>query len=141
MDVKYTVNVEEINERWRDLAAVDVWSQLIMKEPNDSVERILAAPRTGTWHLSDEGELTFAQVTNDWHDLTGEDEAFYLRVYGPGDYRFRGADLGILVTKGRMQTSDGLTQRCRRYIEGIRTQYVSEPVEDAPSLTAVPSVK
>ena len=26
MDVKYTVNVEEINERWRDLAAVDVWS-------------------------------------------------------------------------------------------------------------------
>jgi hypothetical protein len=112
-----------------------------MKEPNDSVERILAAPRTGTWHLSDEGELTFAQVTNDWHDLTGEDEAFYLRVYGPGDYRFRGADLGILVTKGRMQTSDGLTQRCRRYIEGIRTQYVSEPVEDAPSLTAVPSVK
>jgi biotin carboxylase len=141
MDVKYTVNVEEINERWRDLAAVDVWSQLIMKEPNDSVERILAAPRTGTWHLSDEGELTFAQVTNDWHDLTGEDEAFYLRVYGPGDYRFRGADLGILVTKGRMQTADGLTQRCRRYIEGIRTQYVSEPVEDAPSLTAVPSVK
>ena len=61
--------------------------------------------------------------------------------YGPGDYRFRGADLGILVTKGRMQTADGLTQRCRRYIEGIRTQYVSEPVEDAPSLTAVPSVK
>ncbi len=135
------MNVEEINERWRDLAAVDVWSQLIMKEPTDSVERILAAPRTGTWHLSDEGELTFAQVTNDWHDLTGEDEAFYLRVYGPGDYRFRGADLGILVTKGRMQTADGLTQRCRRYIEGIRTQYVSEPVEDAPSLTAVPSVK
>ena len=141
MDVKYTVNVEEINERWRDLAAVDVWSQLIMKEPTDSVERILAAPRTGTWHLSDEGELTFAQVTNDWHDLTGQDEAFYLRVYGPGDYRFSGADLGILVTKGRMQTAEGLTQRCRRYIDGIRAQYVSEPVEDAPSLTPVPSVK
>ena len=50
MDVDYTVNVEEINERWRELAAVDVWAQLIMKEPTDSVERILAAPRTGTWH-------------------------------------------------------------------------------------------
>ena len=33
----------------RDLAAVDVWAQLIMKEPHDSVERILAAPRTGIW--------------------------------------------------------------------------------------------
>ena len=63
---------------------MDVWSQLIMKEPTDSVERILAAPRTGTWHLGDDGELTFAQVTNDWHDITGEDEAFFLRVYGAG---------------------------------------------------------
>ena len=24
------------------------------------------------------------------------------------------------VTKGRMQTADGLTKRCRRYIDGIR---------------------
>ena len=141
MDVKYTVNVEEINERWRDLAAVDVWSQLIMKEPTDSVERILAAPRTGTWHLSPDGGLTFNAVTNDWHDLTGEDEAFYLRVYGPGDYRFKGADLGILVTKGRMQTPEGLTERCRRYIEGIRSQYVSEPIDDAPPMIPLPSVK
>ena len=52
MDVEYTINVEEINDRWRELAAVDVWAQLIMKETTtDSVERLLAAPRTGTWHL------------------------------------------------------------------------------------------
>ena len=57
MDVDYTVDVEEINERWRELAAVDVWAQLIMKEPTDSVERILEAPRTGTWHLDDDGTL------------------------------------------------------------------------------------
>ncbi len=48
MDVEYEIDVDEINERWRALAAVDVWAQLIMKEPNDSVERILAAPQTGT---------------------------------------------------------------------------------------------
>src|SRR4051812_5442864 len=51
MDVEYTVDVEEINERWRELAAVDVWSQLIMKEPHEGVEIIKAAPRTGTWRL------------------------------------------------------------------------------------------
>ncbi len=100
MDVDYEVNVEEINERWRDLAAVDVWAQLIMKEPVDSVERILAAPRTGTWHLEDDGTLRFSAVSNDWHDVTHEDEAFFLRVYAAGDFRFKGADLGILVTKG-----------------------------------------
>jgi biotin carboxylase len=141
MDVKYAINVEEINERWRELAAVDVWAQLIMKEPNDSVERILASPQTGTWHLGEDGELTFARVTNDWHDITGEDEAFFLRVSGPGDYRFRGADLGILVTKGRMQTAEGLTQRCRRYIDGIRSKYQSEVVVDPPAVTPVAYVK
>ena len=42
MNIDYQVDVDEINERWRELAAVDVWAQLIMKEPNDAVERILA---------------------------------------------------------------------------------------------------
>ncbi len=141
MDVDYEIDVSEINDRWRDLAAVDVWAQLIMKEPVDSVERILAAPRTGTYQLDDDGALRFVRVTNDWHDVTHEDEAFFMRVYGPGDYRFKGADLGILVTKGRMQTSDGLTDRARRYITGIRTAYRSEPLPSAPVLTPISYVK
>jgi biotin carboxylase len=141
MDVDYTIDVEEINERWRELAAVDVWAQLIMKEPTDSVERILAAPRTGTWHLSDDGTLTFAQVSNDWHEVTHEDEAFFLRVYAPGDFRFKGADLGILVTKGRMQTAEGLTERCRRYIDGIRAHYHSEPLPQTPAVVPIAYVK
>ena len=141
MDVDYSMDVEEINERWSELAAVDVWAQLIMKEPNDSIERILEAPRTGTYHLDEDGALSFAGVANDWHDVTHEDEAFFLRVYAPGDFRFKGADLGILVTKGRMQTADGLTIRCRRYIEGIRAQYVSEPIPEPVAPTPIAYVK
>jgi biotin carboxylase len=141
MDVDYTIDVEEINERWRELAAIDVWAQLIMKEPIDSVERILAAPRTGTWQLSDDGSLTFARVSNDWHEVTHENEAFFLRVYAPGDYRFKGADLGILVTKGRMQTAAGLTERSRRYISGIRSYYRSEPVPKPPAVMPIAYVK
>ncbi|RZU10960.1 hypothetical protein EV645_6117 [Kribbella rubisoli] len=141
MDADYTIDVAEINERWRDLAAVDVWAQLIMKEPTDRVERIIEAPRTGTWHLTEDGGLVFAGAANDWHDVTHEDEAFYLRVYGPGDYRFKGADLGILVTKGRMQTPDGLTNRSRHYINGIRGHYLSELLPEAPTVTPVSYVK
>jgi len=132
MDVDYVVDVEDINERWLELAAIDVWAQLIMKEPVDSVERILAAPRTGTYRLDEDGKLTFARVSHDWHQVTDQDEAFYMRVYAPGDFRFKGADLGILVTKGRMQSSDGLTERCVRYIDGIRSLYYSEPVPEHP---------
>ena len=75
MDVDYSIDVEEINERWHDLAAGDVWAQLIMKEPNDSVERILAAPRTGTYRLGRDGELTFLRVSHDWHQVTGRTSA------------------------------------------------------------------
>ena len=141
MDVDYTIDVEEINERWSALAAVDVWSQLIMKEPGDDVERILAAPRTGSWRMTDGGALAFEHVSNDWHEITSEDEAFFMRVYGPGDYKFHGADLGILVTKGRMQTAEGLTERCRRYITGIRAHYQSEPLPAAPAVKPIAYVK
>ncbi|HTX28173.1 MAG TPA: biotin carboxylase [Streptosporangiaceae bacterium] len=141
MDVDYTVDVEEINERWSALAAVDVWSQLIMKEPGDDVERILAAPRTGSWRMTDGGALAFEHVSNDWHEITSEDEAFFMRVYGPGDYKFHGADLGILVTKGRMQTAEGLTERCRRYITGIRAHYQSEPLPAPPAVKPIAYVK
>ena len=141
MDVDYTIDVEEINERWRRLAAADVWAQLIMKEPVDSVELILAAPRTGSYHLSDDGSLTFVRTCDDWHDVTHEDECFYLRVYPPGDYRFKGADLGVLVTKGRMQTADGLTARCLHYINGIRSMYVSEAIAQPPAVVPLAYVK
>jgi hypothetical protein len=141
MDVDYAIDVAEINERWRDLAAMDVWAQLIIKEPDDRVERILSAPRTGTYRLGPAGQLTFLRASHDWHQLTDEDECFFLRVYGPGDYRFKGADLGILVTKGRMQTDSGLTERCLRYIDGIRSKYISEPIGQRPAVVPVAYVK
>jgi biotin carboxylase len=140
MDVDYEVDVDEINDRWRELAAVDLWSQLIMKEPGEGVERILAAPRTGTYRIVD-GELRFARVASDWHELTDEHDAFFLRVYAPGDYRFHGADLGVLVTKGRMQSDEGLTDLARAYIDGIRAQYVAEPIHHPEPLIPMPVAK
>lgn len=141
MDVDYTIDVDEINERWLELAAVDVWAQLIMKEPEDRVERLLKTPRTGTYHLDEQDRMVFQSVSTDWHQLTHEDEAFFLRVYGPGDYRFKGADLGVLVTKGRMQNGAELTERARRWITGIREMYDGELVEPAPDVYPLAYVK
>ena len=141
MDVDYVIDVEEINERWHHLAGGDAWAQLIMKEPNDSVERILSAPRTGTYRLDEDGKLSFLRVSHDWHPVTSEDECFFLRVYAPGDYRFKGADLGILVTKCRMQTDEGLSERCHDYIRGIHAHYVSEPIQPPPAIPPAGSVK
>ncbi len=133
MDIDYSLDVDEVNERWLALAAVDVWAQLIMKEPEDRVERLLETPRTGTYLLHEDGAFEFVDASSDWHQLTHEDECFFLRVYGPGDYRFKGADLGVLVTKGRMQAGDQLTERARQYIDLIRGQYRGEGVTDPPT--------
>ena len=79
---------------------------------------------------------------NDWHSIQDESEAFFLRVAGSGDYRYKGGDLGILVSRGRFETDDGaLNERARRWIDGIKRQYVSTPIgTHAADLTAVPAV-
>ena len=117
MEVEYEIDVDEINRRWSSHDATDVWSQLILKEPNDSVELLTEVPKTGIWRL-DGASITFSRWGNDWHSLLDETEGFYLRVLAPNDYRYKGADLGILVTRGRLQTEDNeLTDRCRLWIE------------------------
>jgi hypothetical protein len=154
MGVEYALDVEEINERWDALASVDVWSQMIIKETADRVELIQDAPATGHWTLDDAGDLTFRRAALDWHQLQNESDCFYLRIYGVGDYRWKGADLGVLVTKGRLQTESVdpddeaaaeetgeepargpsvLTPRALRLIEAIRDRYVGESVGPADS--------
>ena len=71
------------------------------------------------------------------HRHTRESEAFFLRVAGPGDYRYKGGDLGILVSRGRFQADDGsLTERCRRWVDGIKRRY--EGVAAAAGTAEVP---
>ena len=79
LDVDYELDVDEINDRWARTAGEDVWSQLIIKETDDEVELLTAAPRTGVYRLDDEGRISFARWANDWHNLIDESEAFYLQ--------------------------------------------------------------
>ena len=144
MDVDYDIDIDEINERWRELAAVDVWSQLVMKEPQPRSSESSPRPGPGSGSCTSDGTLSFHRAALDWHQLQDETECFFLRVYGPGDYRFKGADLGILVTKGRLQTDEPkeLTERARRFIEGIRSQYAGTPAtgEVHPTTGELPDV-
>jgi biotin carboxylase len=136
LDVDFELDVDEINTRWARTAAEDIWSQMILKETDENVELLTGAPKTGVYTLDDEGRMSFSRWANDWHNLMDESEAFYLSVAGIGDYRYKGADLGVLVTRGRLQTDDDqLTDRCSRWIDGIQAQFAGTPVvpADTPS--------
>jgi len=55
--------------------------------------------------------------------------AFFLRIVGEGDYLYEGADLGILVTPGRLMTEDfQLNARAHAWIDGLRGHYQSRPL-------------
>ena len=143
MNIDFEIDVDEINERWEELASADVWSQMVMKETDDVVQRLTATPRTGQYSLDASGALVFRRAALDWHQLQNESEAFFLRIYGPGDYRWKGADLGVLVTKGRLQVDSGtgksaLAIRARHLIDSIRSEYAGTPIsEPAPPATTV----
>ncbi len=129
LDVDYEIDVDDINRRWAASSAVDVWSQIILKQNREGVEHLTQAPKTGIWRRDDAGRISFARWGHDWHSLHEDNEAFYLRVLGPGDYRYPGADLGVLVARSRMQTDDNqLTERALEWIDGIHAQFAGTAV-------------
>ena len=130
LDIDYEFDVQEINDRWAQASSVDVWSQLILKEIGDREQQLTQAPKTGIWRLHEAtGRVSFSRWGNDWHSLQDESEAFYLRVLGPGDYRYRGADLGLLVTRSRMQTeANQLTDAARSWIDSFKLEFAGTPV-------------
>ncbi len=133
-DVDYDIDVAALNEAWAHPGAVDEWSQFILKQTDDDVELITHAPRSGVWRLDSDapGGIRFVRRETDWHTVGSENEAFYLRIAAEGQYRYPGADLGILVTRGRLQTDEHeLTERALTWIKGIKAQFVgvAAPIE------------
>lgn len=126
-DVDWDVDLGEIQTRWDEF---DQWSQLVLKQTSDEVELITAAPSSGLWRMEDDGSIRFVRQEIDWHAVSRENEAFYLRVYGAGEYRYPGADIGVVVTRGRMQTnSRELLDRGRLWAEGLGRQFQGVPPE------------
>jgi biotin carboxylase len=132
MDVDYEIDVDELNDRWAESQNLDEWTQFILKQTEEVTELITRAPSSGIW--KDGGAIAYARRDTDWHTVADESEAFYLRIAGVGQYRYPGADLGILVTRGRfMNDEHELQDRARGWISGIKAQFQSvAPGEEAP---------
>ncbi|MDX5378320.1 MAG: biotin carboxylase, partial [Halomonas sp.] len=130
-EVDFELDIEEINERWSHPESVDSWSQLVIKHTDESVDLLTQAPRTGVWRMAEDGKIGYDHYSYHPHAAENEREAFFLRISGPGDFRYEGADLGILITRGRLMDDDfQLTERAKAWIEGIRGEYAGQPLQD-----------
>ena len=139
--IDFEVDIDEINRRWEELASEDEWSHMVIKHTADTVEHIDAAPLTGRYVIDHFGNLNYSHGDLDWHLLSNEGEAYFMRIYREGDYRWKGADLGILVTKAQLETSHGgLTLHAKYLIDAIRGMYSVSSVDgEAPVLKPAPA--
>jgi hypothetical protein len=128
--VEFDLDVDALNARWSDPENIDSWSQVVIKHTEDNIDLLSHAPQSGIWQMNDDGSVSFARFDYHRRAVQNEKEAFFLRISGPGDYRYKGADLGILVTRGRMMTKNfRLTRRARKWISGIRSFYQGTPLD------------
>ncbi len=138
MDVDYDLDIAGINARWeRGYGEDEVWGQVIMSETSPDIELFTATPETGVWRLDESGHVCFARHAQDWSSVADESEAFFMRVAAPGDLRCEGAQLGVLVTRGHLQTPDyQLTEHCRRWVNGIKSKFASTPLTPAAPIVS-----
>jgi len=128
--VDYDLDVEALNKRWSDPDNIDSWSQLVIKHTSETVEYITTAPSSGIWEMQPDGSVSFLRMQTHRRTAANESRAFFLRISRVGDYFYEGAELGILVTPGRLMTDDfELNERGKAWIKGIRGQYAARPLE------------
>ena len=125
----FDLNVREMNDRWAQPHFIDNWSQLVIKYTEDKIDQVTHAPATGIYRMAEDGTVGYQRFDYERRAIDSEREAFFMRITGPGDYRYEGADLGILITRGRsMDDNFRLNIRARDWIRGIQKHYAGKPI-------------
>jgi len=131
-DVPFKLDIAELNQRWAEPSNIDSWCQMVIKHTEDSVDIVSSAPETGIYRLLDDGRVVFDRFDYHRRAVESEREAFFLRILNTGDYRYEGADLGILVTRGRAMTDNfRLTSRSKLWAEGMKNLFSARPLPAA----------
>lgn len=127
MDIPYTIDTDEITDRWARAESMDSWSQLVIKHTRRSLELATEAPASGIWEMKKNGNIQFKSADARRQSVVNDNEAFYMQITQKDDYMYEGADLGILVMRGRQMSDDfSLSERALRWIKAIRSHYRSE---------------
>ena len=86
--------------------------------------------------MGDDHNVELIRRTADWSNVSGIDEAFFLRILGPGEYLYKGADMGVLLVRGHMQTdNDRLTSRAKHWVTALKSQFQSTGLGNIPHPT------
>ncbi len=126
MDQPYELNVNALNRRWAKEENIDSWGQMVIKHTEDDIRRVTEAPRSGIWRMRPDGSIYFWRMDTHRRYVEMDNEAFFLRITRVGDWLYEGADIGILVMRGRMMNDEfELLERSKKWLKAIKAQYKS----------------
>ena len=130
LNIPYEIDVNELSNRWAQSENMDSWSQLVIKHTRNTLEIAIKAPASGIWEMKKNGSIQFKKMDAHRQSVVNDNEAFYLQITQKDGYLYEGADLGILVMRGRLMTDDfQLSERAKRWIKAIRSQYKSHIID------------
>lgn len=133
MNVDYDIDIDAIQQRWMEF---DTWTHVIFKHTSEELRILNQVPRSGIWRMGDDNNVELIRRTADWSNVSGMDEAFFLRILGPGEYLYKGADMGVLLVRGHMQTdNDRLTSRAKHWVTALKSQFQSTGLGNIPHPT------
>ena len=133
-EADFDLDVATLNDRWSDPRYIDSWSAMVIKSTSPVVEPVVTAPQSGIYRLDELDGVAYRFFDYRRSAVETEKDGFFLRITGPGDWRYEGADLGILITRGRLMSDDGqLNDRAEQWLRGLLDRYVLRP-EVAPEL-------
>jgi hypothetical protein len=109
---------------------MDSWSQLVIKHTKKSLELATKVPESGIWEMKKNGNIQFKKMDAHRQSVKDDNEAFFLQITQKDDYLYEGADLGILVMRGRLMSDDfQLSERAKLWIKALRSQYKSDLID------------
>ena len=130
MDVPYEINCDELTNRWAEAANMDSWSQLVIKHTYKTLEMTTEAPKSGIWEMKNNGNIQFKKMDTHRQSVVGDNEAFFLQITQKDNYLYEGADLGILILRGRLMSNDfQLSERAKRWIKAIKSHYKADMLD------------
>ncbi len=125
-DATFDIDIDELNARWADAEMIDDWSQMVIKYTGEDTDILTAAPYTGIYRMDADGTVAYDRFDYHRRAVEGDDEAFFLRILKAGDHRYEGADLGILVVRGRMMDDDfKLTEHAEKWAAGMKALFTA----------------
>ncbi len=126
LNIPYEINVNELTYKWAMAENMDSWSQMVIKHTRPTLEIAIKAPSSGIWEMKKNGSIQFTKMDPNLQSVVNDNEAFFFQITQKDGYLYEGADLGILLMRGRLMSDDfELSERGKRWIKALRSQYKS----------------